>query len=213
MNAATQPIAQAFADAGITRLSARAYEQFHAYLELLQRWNSRLNLTAVREPDQIIRRHFVECAFAAQELPADTDTLLDYGSGPGFPGIPIAICRPEIRVTLAESRGKKASFLREAVRVLETSTEVFDGRVEALPPRRRFGAVSLRAVEKMELAIPLALARVERYLVLLITEESAPAYLRLARELKWREAVRLPNSGQMILSIGAVQVGGRGEEG
>lgn len=213
MSEATQPIEQAFADAGVTGLPAGAYEQFLAYLGLLQRWNSRLNLTAVREADQIIRRHFVECAFAAQQLPTDIDTLLDYGAGAGFPGIPIAICRPEIRVTLAESQGKKASFLREAVRVVGTATEVFDGRVETLPRERRFDAVSLRAVEKMELAIPLALGRVERYLVLLITEESAPDYLGLARELKWREAVRLPNSTQMVLSIGAVQVDSRGGEG
>ena len=213
MNEATQPIERAFADAGIVGLPAGAYVQFLAYLELLQRWNSRLNLTAVREAELIIRRHFVECAFTAQQLPAEIDTLLDYGSGAGFPGIPIAICRPEIRVTLAESQGKKASFLREAVRVVGTPTEVFDGRVEALPRNRRFDAVSLRAVEKMEVAIPLALSRVERYLVLLITEESAPGYLGLAPELKWREAVRMPSSVQMVLSIGVVDGGSRGEEG
>ena len=69
-----------------------------------------MNLTAVREPEAIIRRHFVECAFAAQHLPTDITTLLDYGSGAGLPGIPIAICRPEIRVTLAEAQGKKAPF-------------------------------------------------------------------------------------------------------
>jgi 16S rRNA (guanine527-N7)-methyltransferase len=213
VNEATQPIEQAFADAGIVGLPAGAYVQFLAYLELLQRWNSRLNLTAVREAELIIRRHFVECAFTAQQLPAEIDTLLDYGSGAGFPGIPIAICRPEIRVTLVESQGKKASFLREAVRVVGTPTEVFDGRVEALPRNRRFDAVSLRAVEKMELAIPLALGRVERYLVLLITEASAPGYLGLAPELKWREAVRMPNSTQRVLSIGVVDGGSPGKAG
>lgn len=213
MNESTQPIEQAFVDAGIVGLPAGAYVQFLAYLELLQRWNARLNLTAVREAEQIIRRHLVECAFTAQQLPAGIDTLLDYGSGAGFPGIPIAICRPEIRVTLAESQGKKASFLREAVREVGTPTEVFDGRVEALPRNRRFDAVSLRAVEKMELAIPLALGRVERYLVLLITAESAPGYLGLAPELKWREAVRMPNSAQRVLSIGVVDRGSQGKEG
>lgn len=208
MNRTTLPIEQAFAEAGITGLPAGAYDQFLDYLALLQRWNARLSLTAVREPEEIIRRHFVECAFVAQHLPADIESLLDYGSGAGFPGIPIAICRPEIRVTLAESQGKKASFLREAVRAVGTATQVFDGRVETLPRERRFDAVALRAVEKMELAIPLALERAERYLALMVTEQSAPGYLRLGTgvtpELEWREAIRLPNSAQMILSVGAV---------
>ena len=152
-------------------LAVGAYDKFRAYLELLLRWNQRLSLTAVREPDQIIQRHFVECAFVAGQLPQDIDDLLDYGSGAGLPGIPIAICRPEIRVTLAEAQGKKASFLREALRVLGLEGEVYDGRVEAMP-ERRFDAVAMRAVEKMDLAIPVALQRVKRYLVLLTTERS-----------------------------------------
>jgi 16S rRNA (guanine527-N7)-methyltransferase len=209
VNGATQPIEHAFAAAGISSLPTGAYDQFLAYLGLLQRWNARLNLTAVRDPEEIIRRHFVECAFAARQIPRDIGTLLDYGSGAGFPGIPIAICRPEIRVTLAESQGKKASFLREVVRVLGAATDVFDGRVETLPRERKFDAVALRAVEKMELAIPVAIERAQRYLILLITEASSREYLHLATrvspELKWCEPIRLPNSEQMILSIGTIK--------
>jgi 16S rRNA (guanine527-N7)-methyltransferase len=197
-----QEIEEAFAEAGIGGLPASCYDQFTAYLGLLLRWNVRLNLTAIREPGQIIRRHFVECAFAAQHLPMDIESLLDYGSGAGLPGIPFAICRPEIRVTLTEAQGKKASFLREAVRTVGTGTEVYDGRVETITKGSAFHAVSMRAVEKMELAIPIALRLVERYLALLTTERSAPAYEKLAHELKWMEPVRLPNSDQMILAIG-----------
>jgi 16S rRNA (guanine527-N7)-methyltransferase len=197
-----QEIEEAFSEAGVGELPASCYEQFSAYLELLTRWNARLNLTSIREPAQIIRRHFVECAFAAQHLPKDIETLLDYGSGAGFPGIPFAICRPEIRVTLAEAQGKKASFLREVVRTVGTGTEVYDGRVETMPPGRNFHAVSMRAVEKMELAIPIALRVAERYLVLLTTERSAPAYRGLAPELRWTDSVHLPNADQMILAIG-----------
>ena len=78
---AVQEIEEAFAEAGISGLPASCYDQFSAYLGLLLRWNARLNLTAIREPGQIIRRHFVECAFAAQHLPVDIESLLDYGSG------------------------------------------------------------------------------------------------------------------------------------
>jgi 16S rRNA (guanine527-N7)-methyltransferase len=195
-------IEEAFAEAAISGLPGSCYEQFLAYLELLSRWNARLSLTSIREPEQIIRRHLVECAFAAQRLPGDIESLLDYGSGAGLPGIVIAICRPEIRVTLAEAHGKKASFLREAVRAVGTASEVYDGRVEAMAQARLFDAVSVRAVEKMELAIPIAIRRLERYLLLFTTERSAPAYRQLTPELEWLRPIHLPNTEQMILAIG-----------
>jgi 16S rRNA (guanine527-N7)-methyltransferase len=195
-----EEIQEAFAAGGIDGLPASCYEQFSLYLGLLLRWNARLNLTAIRDPEQIIRRHFVECAFAAQHLPGDIDSLLDYGSGAGLPGVAIAICRPEIRVTLAEAQGKKAAFLREVVRTVGTKTEVYDGRVETMPQGRPFHAVSMRAVEKMESAIPIALRLVERYLVLLTTERSAAGFE--APELQWLDPVHLPNAEHTILAIG-----------
>ena len=202
LNWTAQRIEAAFAESGIAGLPPSAYAQFLAYLELLLRWNARLNLTAIREPEQIIRRHFVECAFAAQHLPGQIETLLDFGSGAGLPGIPIAICRPKFRVTLAESQGKKASFLREAVRSLGICAEVYDGRVEDMPRERLFHAVSMRAVEKMEIALPVALRRAERYLVLLTTEQSTPIYRKVTPELQWLDPIHLPNATQTVLAIG-----------
>jgi 16S rRNA (guanine527-N7)-methyltransferase len=201
LNATAAQIEKAFSQAGVLDLPVGAHDKFRAYLELLLRWNQRLSLTAVREPDQIIQRHFVECAFVAQRLPRDIADLLDYGSGAGMPGIPIAICRPEICVTLAEAHGKKASFLREALRVLQLEGEVYDGRVESMP-ERQFDAVAMRAVEKMDLAIPLALQRVKRYLVLLTTERSDLARGKAVPELEWLESISIPNTKQMVLEIG-----------
>src|SRR5947209_9573098 len=89
--------------------------QLSSYLDLLLKWNARTNLTAIRDPEEIVRRHFGESLFAAQHL-GHPDTLLDFGSGAGFPGLPIALLRPDIHVTLAESQNKKATFLREVVR-------------------------------------------------------------------------------------------------
>jgi 16S rRNA (guanine527-N7)-methyltransferase len=202
LNRSVEELEKAFREAGITGLPVKALDQFHDYLELLLRWNLRVNLTAVREPLQIIQRHFVECSLVAQHIPLDVRSLLDYGSGGGFPGIPIAICRPGIRVTLAEAQGKKAAFLREAVRVLGIDGEVFDGRVEMMPRELQFDAVAMRAVEKMDLAIPVAVQRARRYLALLTTEGSAPVYRKLAPKLEWVESVSLPNTRQMILAIG-----------
>ncbi len=201
LNATAGHIEKAFTQAGIVDLPVGSYDKFRAYLELLLHWNQRLSLTAVREPDQIIQRHFLECAFAAGQLPQDIAGLLDYGSGAGLPGIPIAICRPEIGVTLAEAHGKKASFLREALRVLKLDAEVYDGRVEEMP-ERTFDAVTLRAVEKMDSAIPCALERAKRYIVLLTTKRSDLARETTMPGLVWLKPISIPQSKQMILEIG-----------
>jgi 16S rRNA (guanine527-N7)-methyltransferase len=190
-----------FSRAGLAALPPGAYKQFEDYLDLLLRWNQRLNLTSIKEPLHVIQRHFVESAFTAQYLPAGITSLLDYGSGAGFPGIPIAICRPEIQVTLAEAQGRKASFLQEALRALGVHGQVYAGRVERMPERDIFDAVAMRAVEKMELAIPLAFKRTQRYLVLLTTEKSMSAAAGL-KDLDWFAPIPLPNSSQKILAVG-----------
>ncbi len=135
------------------------YLQLGIYLDLLLRWNAQINLTAIREPDEIVLRHFGESLFLGTCLNACC-TLLDYGSGAGFPGIPIQLLKPDLHITLAESQGKKAAFLREAVRVLGLQTEVWDRRVEAMPPDRLFDVVALRAVDNMDLSTELARTRV-----------------------------------------------------
>lgn len=151
--------------------------QLSIYLDLLLKWNARTNLTAIRDPREIVRRHFGESLFAARHLDSDTPALLDFGSGAGFPGIPIALLRPDIQVTLAESQNKKSAFLREASRTLNLSTEVWPGRVESMQADRRFHTVALRAVDNMEAALPIARARIAfgGRLVLLTTEGHLPA--------------------------------------
>jgi 16S rRNA (guanine527-N7)-methyltransferase len=152
-------IEAAVAAAGLTAIPPGAGDQLAAYLALLLKWNSKLNLTAIREPAEIVRRHLVECIQCAQALP-EVWTLLDFGSGAGLPGVPIAIVRPEIRVTLGESQGKKSAFLREVVRTLGLNAEVLDQRVEMMPAERVFDAVTLRAVDKMAQATQEAVQRV-----------------------------------------------------
>ncbi len=132
------------------------------YLDLLVRWNARTNLTSIREPEAMVTRHFGESLFAARALSPrlkPSGTLLDFGSGAGFPGLPIQLYRPDLRVTLAESQGKKASFLREAIRTLGLNTEVWSARVEAMPVDTKFNCVTLRAVDNMEAALPAATNR------------------------------------------------------
>jgi len=129
--------------------------QLSTYLDLLVKWNARTNLTAVRDPEQMVRRHFGESLFTARHLPP-CQTLLDLGSGAGFPGLPIQLALPNLKVTLAESQNKKASFLREVVRTLNLPTEVWAARVETMPATRTFDVVTLRAVDNPETALKLA---------------------------------------------------------
>ncbi len=144
----------------LERGSQSLYSQLSAYLDLLLKWNARTNLTAIRDPEEIVRRHFGESLFAAQHI-GRPDTLLDFGSGAGFPGLPIALLLPETHVTLAESQNKKATFLREAVRTLQLqNVEVWAARAETMPADRRFHTVALRAVDNMEAALPAARARI-----------------------------------------------------
>jgi len=141
------------------------YAQLGTYLDLLLRWNARTNLTAIRDPEEIVRRHFGESLFAGVHLAPllpPPSTLLDFGSGAGFPGLPIQLLLPELQVALAESQGKKASFLREAVRTLGLETEVWPKRVEEMPPDRRFDIVVLRAVDNMDAAMDAATTRILR---------------------------------------------------
>ncbi len=142
-------------------LSAAAYTLLARYLELLFHWNQKMNLTAVRDPAVLVKLHLAECLRAAQRIPDKVETVLDFGSGAGLPGIPIQIARPELRVTLAESQKKKAAFLREAVRELGLGhASVHPGRVEDLPSQQVFDLVALRAVDKMGEALSSAIPRV-----------------------------------------------------
>jgi 16S rRNA (guanine527-N7)-methyltransferase len=177
--------------------------QLETFLALLLRWNARINLTAVRAPEAIVRRHFTESIFAARQIPERTKTLLDYGSGGGFPGIPIAICRPDIAVTLAESQSKKAAFLREAVRSLHLKAEVWADRVEAMAPNRVFDAATLRAVEKMPAACKLAAERLApRGWIAAFTTRRTEGALEELRGIRWDAALEIPGSEQELLKTG-----------
>jgi 16S rRNA (guanine527-N7)-methyltransferase len=127
---------------------AEAVQRLIRYAELLQLWNSKVNLTAIRDEAGILHRHLMEGAFAASLVPRGAQTVLDFGSGSGIPGMPIAICRPELKVTLAESSGKKAAFLREVARQLAIPIAVYSERVGRPLSQAGFDLVTMRAVDR-----------------------------------------------------------------
>ena|SRR5271168_742758 len=192
------------AEAGLPTLDSDLSAKFTDYLALLLRWNRKVNLTSVCDEDGILRRHFVESIACSRALPPGIRALLDFGSGGGFPGIPIALCRPEIAVTLAESQTRKAAFLREAVRTLDLSASVHAGRAEALNPR--FDCVILRGVDRMEAAVAAGAGLVApNGLLVLMTVGTDIERLQKAAgaEFSWSQPIPLPFSESRVLVLGS----------
>lgn len=141
-----------------SELSETQIGQVVAYVDLLLRWNAKMNLTAIREPKEIVRRHFGESFYLARHLPLGTNGVIDIGSGAGFPGIPVKIARPELTMTLVEAQQRKATFLREVLRTIGLQAEVRNARVEEVVRSGGVQAdlVTMRAVEKFETILPMA---------------------------------------------------------
>ncbi len=190
-------------EAGLEPLHSEAGRRFETYLSLIIRWNARINLTSIRDAEGILARHFVESIACARMLPAGIAALLDFGSGAGLPGVPIALCRPEIAVTLAESQGKKAAFLQEAVRRLGIAATVHGGRAEEL--RGGFDCVTLRAVDRMADAVQAAagLVRANGWLALMTTgEQLGELQAAAGAEYGWEPAAVLPGAQDRVAVLG-----------
>jgi 16S rRNA (guanine527-N7)-methyltransferase len=192
-------------------LSPRQLEQISMYIDLLLRWNARINLTAIRTPEEIVTRHFGESLFAARHLVlrcADSlarDSMLqvaDLGSGAGFPGIPINMWCPQTAVTLIESNQKKVAFLREVIRALTlTNINVFPRRAEDYPPAS-ISSVTLRAVERFDRVLPVAarLLAPGGTLVLLISRSQLDRVSLSLPSAIWADPIAIPLSKDRMLA-------------
>jgi 16S rRNA (guanine527-N7)-methyltransferase len=196
-------------------LSPTQLRHISTYIDLLLRWNARINLTAVREPEEIVTRHFGESIFAARYLfptanagtgpEASRPHVIDVGSGAGFPGLPIKIWATHAHLTLIDSNQKKSTFLREVVRNLGVSdVDVFTGRASAFPGSKG-DVVMLRAVEHFESILPVAvgLVRSGGCLAMLVGETQSIGVHELVPSLQWSEPARLPLSANRVLIIGS----------
>lgn len=182
-----------------------------AYLDLLVRWNAKTNLTAVRDPEQMVQRHFGESFFAAAHSIAEQTprSALDLGSGAGFPGLPMAIYAPQVAVTLVEAQTKKATFLKEVVRALDLkNVTVVAGRGESLQGKTKADLVTMRAVEKFADSATLAatLLQPDGRLALLIGAAQAEDARRLLPGLEWCEPVPIPGGNSRIMLVGNARV-------
>jgi 16S rRNA (guanine527-N7)-methyltransferase len=190
-------------EAALAAVNEKTAGYFADYISLILRWNARVNLTAIRDEEGVLSRHIIESIMLARSVPTEVATLLDFGSGAGLPGIPIALCRPEIAVTLAESQGKKAAFLREAVRSLGLPVRVHAARAELL--HEQFDCVVMRAVDRMAEVVPVAadLVKPGGWLALM-TSEGELDRLRDAAgsEFSWQAATPLPSSERRLVALG-----------
>jgi 16S rRNA (guanine527-N7)-methyltransferase len=220
-------------------LSQNQLDALVAYLDLLVRWNTRTNLTAVRDEKSIVVRHFGESLFAASkllgsEVPGKEQlgaaiasgqrplSVVDVGSGAGFPGMPMKIYAPSIDLTLIESQNKKATFLKEVIRALHLErASVYGDRAETY--KGRADLVTLRAVEQFERVLPVA-ARLVRSPEAGTANESAiprcqggtigvligggqrQAAERILPSFEWQDPLPVPLSTERILLIGTKQV-------
>jgi 16S rRNA (guanine527-N7)-methyltransferase len=206
-------------------LSQTQLQHISTYIDILLRWNARINLTAIRDPEEIVTRHFGESLFAARHLfprpasaysapvkgfdsaearsPKAEARLADLGSGAGFPGLPIKLWAPHVSMTLIESNQKKASFLREVVRALTlTDINIQNARAEAIT--QTFDVVTLRAVERFSGTLPVAARLLAPFgrLALLIGSSQLDEARSALPDLTWHDPILIPQSKSRSLLIG-----------
>jgi 16S rRNA (guanine527-N7)-methyltransferase len=202
-------------------LPALQLDQISTYIDLLLRWNARINLTAIRHLKEIVPRHFGESFFLASHLfpngpsvaqskdpyPPTAPRVLDIGSGAGFPAIPLKIWTPAVHLTLVESNHKKAAFLREVARALTlTNIDVRTDRAETVaadPDFPRTNVVTLRAVEHFKTILPQAIKLLapQATLALLIGKSQLP-HLNTQATINWSPPIPVPRSEARLLAIG-----------
>src|SRR4030067_635573 len=125
-------------------LTAPARKKLLNFLELLEKWNRAYNLTAVRDPEQMVPRHLLDSLTVLPYLKGPS--ILDIGTGAGLPGLPLALARPDLAFTVLDSNLKKIRFVRQAVRELDIkNVEIAHARVEKFHPERKFDTLIARA--------------------------------------------------------------------
>lgn len=171
-------------------------ERVRQYVELLLKWNKKIALTTITDPNEILRFHFGESLFGMRVAGFQNGRLADLGSGAGFPGMPIAMAQKEMRVVLVESNGKKAAFLNEIRRELSLeNVEIYRGRAEEMPSSTKFEFVTARALGEYEHWLRWAQERIAvgGKAIFWVTSERVEN-LRENRAWKWGEPAKIPGT-------------------
>jgi 16S rRNA (guanine527-N7)-methyltransferase len=189
------------------RLEATAEQAacIQRYIALLLRWNDKINLTAIREPLEILYRHFCESMYATLVVPLEHGRLADVGSGGGFPGLPLKIICPEIEVFLVESNVKKATFLAEVIRELDLDgARVIVSRYEELSEEvAPLDVVCSRALGDFGSLLSWAgSVRIGAKETILWIGGGDLELVRMERGWDWNEPVAIPHSLRRFVLVG-----------
>ena len=188
-------------------LRAETFEAVLAYTEMLVRWNRRINLTGIREPVEIWRRHFGESFYLARLVDLGSGRLVDIGSGAGFPGLALKLVCPSLDVTLLEAVGKKAAFLAEVVRQLGLKrVEIVRQRWEEWRKGKSTGAVdfiTLRGIGDQECIVADAAHLLGRggRIILLVSALDAVRIAESSSLYDWRSE-KIPGAQRSVVLIG-----------
>jgi len=178
------------------------------YINILLAWNAKVNLTAIRNPLEILYRHFCESLYARVAVPVETGRLADVGSGAGFPGLPLKILCPNLQVFLVESSIKKATFLAEVIRELGlTDARVLVNRYEELSEEiAPLDFVCSRAVGEFGPLLEWAGSKrvAAKQVILWIGARDLQGIQRI-RSWEWREPILVPHSLRRLLLVGALK--------
>ena len=179
--------------------------QIQQYMEILLTWNEKVNLTAIRDPLEILYRHFCESMYAAEAIPLKNGRLADVGSGGGFPGLPLKILRPDLQVFLVESNIKKVTFLAEVIRELElTSAQVLARRYEELGVEvAPLDYVCSRALGEYPVFLDWARSQqiAAKQVILWIGSRDLEEIQKI-RTWDWSEPIEVPHSLRRLLLVG-----------
>lgn len=197
-------IHRALAEFGLP-LDEQQVRKIQQYMSILLKWNEAVNLTAIRDPLEILYRHFCESMFAASVVNLDNGRLADVGSGGGFPGLPLKILRPSLEVFLVEANVKKATFLAEVVRALDLEgARVLVSRYEELGEEvTPLDVVCSRAVGGYPTFLEWASSDlVDAKQVVLWIGGRDLGEVRQLPDWKWKEPVQIPQSLSRFLLVG-----------
>jgi 16S rRNA (guanine527-N7)-methyltransferase len=183
--------------------------QIQQYTNILLTWNEKMNLTSIRDPLEILNRHFCECMYAASTVPVGDGRLADVGSGAGFPGLPLKIIRPELQVFLIESNVKKATFLAEVIRDLGLAgARVLVSRYEELTEEvAPLDFVCSRALGEFGPFLEWAHSEkvAAKQVILWIGARDLPEIQRI-RTWEWRSPIPVPHSLRRLLLVGTRRI-------
>ena len=179
--------------------------QIQQYIKILLAWNDKINLTAIRDPLEILYRHFCECMFAGSSVPMERGRLADAGTGAGLPGLPLKILRPGLQVFLIESNLKKGTFLAEVIRELglreaQVLVRRYEELGEEIAPLDYVCSRALGEYTKfLDWAHSGALAA--KQVVLWIGANDLPE-IRKNLSWEWQEPIAVPNSLRRLILVG-----------